>query len=627
MDQASFFHASLALALGLAAQVVATRLAIPSIILLLGIGVAAGPDVLAVLDPGALADAIPPLVTLAVTVILFEGGLALRLEEIRAQQRSLVLLLTVGAAISMIGGTLAAHYVLGLPWEIASLFGALMIVTGPTVVTPMLARIPLDRRVRELLIGEGVLIDPIGAIIAIVAAEYVVGHSQAWQMGGMVFLRLGIGAAIGAAVAVIVAVALRRNWIPEEMRNPVVLASALLAAAAASRISSEAGLMSAVVQGVVLGNSGLRSLGTLRQFKEEMTLLLLSFIFVLLAADLRLAAIADIGFASLVVVAIVVWIARPVAVLASTVGSDLNWRERAFVAWVCPRGIVAVSVAGLFAFELSDAGIAGGDALEALVFVTVAATVIVQGSTAGSIARALGIDRPVHQGTILVGASFFGRFVAQLLRALERQVALIDTNPMYARRARDAGLSVFEGDARAVETLEQAGAQYAYALLALTSNAELNIVVRDRALGNFRLERVLAVSGEKDDDLETLPFPGSFPGVDEVSRLLRVNQARVVAYRADRQDSAEIAQALPDLPWGASEFAVLLLRRDSVYLASHSQRLEVDDILICLRSGSAESPLAGVLTRLGEVEARATAALVDELGLARRAHSPAQSVA
>jgi NhaP-type Na+/H+ or K+/H+ antiporter len=617
VDHGGFFHASLALAIGLAAQVLATRFGIPSIVLLLGAGVAAGPDGLGILLPAALGDGIAPLVTLAVTVILFEGGLALRLEELRAQQRSLSLLLTLGAAVSFVIGTLAAALLLGLPWRIAGLYGALMIVTGPTVVTPMLARIPLARRVRELLIGEGVLIDPIGAIIAIVAAEYVVGHYQAWEMGGLVFLRLGIGGAIGGIVGLLVAVALRRNWIPELMRNPVVLASALTAAAVASRISSEAGLMSAVVQGVVMGNIGLRGLGALRQFKEEMTILLLSFIFVLLAADLRLAAIAEIGFASLAVVTAVIWVARPLAVFASTLGSDLSLRERIFVAWVCPRGIVAVSVAGLFAFELDAAGIAGGDALEALVFVTVAVTVLLQGTTAASVAAALGIDRPVHQGTIIVGANELGLLLARLLKQLDRQVALVDTNPRLAQRARDACLAVFEGDARSIETLEVSGAQYAYALLAVTSNSELNIVVRDRVHANFRVDRVLAVSGEPEGDAASLPFPGSFPGVDEVNRQLRLKKARLAAYHVARADAPEVDLLLRKLPWTANEFALLLVRRGSVYVASASQVLQVDDVLVCLEAGAGDSRLAADLVRIGAASTGSDGSMVEALGLNR----------
>ncbi len=624
MDHSSFFHASLAVALGLVAQIVATRLAIPSIILLLGVGVVAGPDLLGWLQPHALGDAIAPLVTLAVTVILFEGGLALRVEELRAQQISLVLLMTVGAAISMIGGTLAAHWILGMPWPIAMLYGALMIVTGPTVVTPMLARITLDRRVREFLIGEGVLIDPVGAIIAIVVAEYVVGHSQAWQMGGMVFLRLGVGAAIGAGTGILVAIALRRGWVGEEMRNPVVLGSALLAAAVASRMSSEAGLMSAVVQGIVMGNSGLKDLGALRQFKEELTLILLSFIFVLLAADLRLAAVAGIGLPSLAVVAVVIWIARPLSVFASTIRSDLSLREKLFVSWICPRGIVAVSVAGLFAFELEDAGIDGGAALEALVFITVAATVILQGSTAGWVARALDIDRPAHQGTIIIGANYLGRLVAGLLRGLHRQVALIDTNPLFAKRARQAGLSVFEGDARSVEVLEDAGAQYAYALLALTGNSELNIVVRDRAFANFRFDRVLALSGESDDDPETLPFPGGFAGVDEVNRQLRLNTAHLAAYRLDDDESPLADLPLPEIPFGTNEFALLLLRRESVYLASHQQKLQSGDVLVCVRADGGDSPLTRKMAVFAEGDCRK---LEDFTASLRPATSPQPAVA
>jgi NhaP-type Na+/H+ or K+/H+ antiporter len=593
MNDSAFYHAAIALAAGMAAQTLAARAAVPSIVILLATGVVLGPDMLALLDPAALGAGRADLVSLAVTVILFEGGLALDLERLRQQQRSLLLLLTVGAAISMAAGTLAAHAVLGLSLAVAALYGATIIVTGPTVVTPLLSRVTVARPVRELLVSEGVLIDPIGAIIAIVAIDAVIGNHGVLASGWLIVARMGIGAAVGVGAGLVLAVVLRRRWIPEELRNPTALALVLLAAAGASRVSAEAGLMSAVAQGVVLANVGLRDLGRLREFKEALTVILLSFLFVVLAADLRLGAVRALGWPALAVVAVVVWVARPLAVFLATVGSNLSLRERCFVAWICPRGIVAAAVAGLFRILLDEAGIAGGAELEALVFVTVAFTVTLQGLTAGTVARLLGVDHPVLQGTIIVGADSLGRLLEEALSRLRRRVVLIDKNPAFCRAAREEGRTVYEGDALSSDVLEEAGARYADTVMALTRNPELNALVAQQVRQNFRVERVLALGvdgvGETSDGL----FPGRFPGIDEANQLLRHQRLRLVAYAAPPGEA--VGKPLAALPFGENEFALLLQRGDGVLVATGDQRLAAGDRLWCARPVAASSPLASLL--------------------------------
>jgi NhaP-type Na+/H+ or K+/H+ antiporter len=609
VSDAPFYHAALAVSAGMAGQVVAARFAVPSIVILLLIGVVLGPDVLALLNPTLFGPALSDLVSLAVSVILFEGGLALRVEDLRRQQRSLTLLLTVGALISMLFGTWSAHAVLGMSWSIALLYGSLMIVTGPTVVTPLLTRLTVDRSVKELLISEGVLIDPIGAMVAILASEYVMGHSAVWETGWLLFVRLAVGGAIGAGCGIVLTFVLRRDWIPEGLRNPSVLGAVLLAAGAASRVSPEAGLMSAVVQGVVMANTGLREIGRLRQFKEELTVFLLSFIFVLLAADLPLGAVRALGWEALLVVAILIWVARPLAVFLCTVGSGLTLQQRLFISWICPRGIVAASVAGLFAILLESEQIEGGNRLEALVFVTVGATVILQGFTAGFVARLLKLDLPSLRGTIIVGADHFGRLLARLLTAYGRQVALIDLNPQYCRAARAAGLSVYNGDALSADDLEEAGARYADTVLAVTRNQELNTLICQRVKENFRVERVLALSEGKAAEAGSNPFPGAFPGVDEVNRLLRLGKVRLVEYELTRQEV--MGRTLNQLPFADEEWALLLQRRENIYIATADQVVAAGDHLICLKTSSGTGALGELGRVVREGEARKTAGVVE----------------
>jgi NhaP-type Na+/H+ or K+/H+ antiporter len=600
MNADAFYTAALALAAGMTAQAVASRfVAIPSIVLLLATGVLLGPDGLALLDPGVLGEARPALVSLAVTVILFEGGLALDLVRLRKLQRSLLLLLTLGAAISMAGGTLAAHAYLGMPWSIATLYGALMIVTGPTVVTPMLARLTVNRRVRELLVSEGVLIDAIGAIIAIVAAEYVVGHAAVLASGWQVFVRLVSGTLIGATAGLGLAIVLRRRWIAEDIATPFVLAVVLLVAAWASNVSAEAGLMAAVVQGAMLANAGLRGLRRLREFKEALTVLLLSFIFIILAADLRLEEVRALGWPALAVVGILVWVARPLAVLSCTIGSELTVRERLFASWICPRGIVAVAVAGLFRTLLDGAGLPGGNQLEALVFVTVAMTVTIQGLTAAPMARFLKVNVMSLYGTILVGAERFPRLLARLLSGMNRHVVMIDRSPRLCRIARDEGFSVYEGDALSFDILEDAGARYADTAVALTRNPELNALVARRIRNNFQVQRVLAITNDPEQGTTgtaTEMFPGNFPGIDETNRLLRLGQLSVVTY--DAKGSKTVGRSLADLAYAANEFAVLVGRGGSAFVATPKEKLASGDLLLCLRPTGVRSPLADALAEV-----------------------------
>lgn len=600
MHDSPFYHAALALFFGLGAYALAERLRLPSIVLLLVTGVVIGPDVLGLFDPGTLRSARTELVTFAVTIILFEGGLGLRAEDLRHHQRNLVRLLTIGGLISMVVGTIAARGLLDMSWETAILFGALMIVTGPTVVTPLLARLTVDRPVRELLISEGVLIDPIGAIVAIVTLEYVTGQEGVWRVGWLLAGRLLVGATVGAVAGVALAQVLGRQWIRRELWNPVVLGTALLAAAAASRLSAEAGLMAAVMQGIVMGNTGLRELYALRRFNEEITVILLAFVFVLLAAALPLREISALGWRALAVVGIVMWVARPLGVFLCTRGSALSMRERAFIAWICPRGIVAASVAGLFSILLDNAGIDGGNRLEALVFVTVAVTVTVQGLTASLVAAGLGIDVPNPRGTLIVGGGQFGRLLAHLLNRADRPVMLLDRNPSVCRTGRAENLPVYCGDALSLDVLEDAGAPYADTVLAATENVELNALVADRVRQNFRVQRILAVGDRSTRHLavgDDYPFPGDFVGVEEASNALAAQRMRTHDYEATKE--AAVNLRLGELPYAPGEFALLLWRRERAFVACAEQRLALGDRLTCATTSDMPSALEGLLDRTG----------------------------
>ncbi len=594
MTQTAIGAAALALMAGTLAQTVAARLGLPSIVLLLATGFLLGPDFFGFLDPQALAGGRETIVSLGVTIILFEGGLALDLDRLRRQQRSLLLLVTLGGAISMILGTLAARYAVGFSWSVSLLYGSLMIVTGPTVVTPLLSRLKIERRLRELLVSEGVLIDPIGAIVALVAAEWVVGHAGLLESGWLVILRLSLGAAAGFGSGMLLATTLKRNWIPDHLINPTVLGVTLAIATFASGLSAEAGLMAAVAQGVTMANRQIPGIGKLRDFKEALTLILLAFLFVTLAAGLRLEFVEALGWNALIVVAILIWVARPLSVFLATYGSDMPLRERVFAAWICPRGIVAAAVAGLFHLLLEQSEIPGGSELEALVFVTVACTVTLQGLTARPVARLLKIDFPSMLGTVIIGADAFSRKVGRLLTDLGRPVVHVDRNPALCERARAAKLVAVEGDALSLETLEAAGARYADVVLALTGNNALNDLALQKARESFMAERYLglgsdAIPDETGGRPDSVLFPGNFPGIQEASRLTRLEQLEV----KDRIVTArkELLRPLRDLPFARGEFAVALVRNGAVNLATGDLQLAAGDMLYTAGTTDQPSPL------------------------------------
>ena len=595
MTETAIGVTALALLAGTIAQAIAARMGIPSIVLLLATGVLLGPDLLGALDPAALAGGRETIISLAVTIILFEGGLALDLDRLRRQQRSLLLLVTVGGLISMGIGMLAARFAVGFSWPVALLYGSLMIVTGPTVVTPLLARLRVERRLRELLISEGVLIDPLGAIVALVAAEWVVGSAGIFESGWLVVLRMGLGFGTGLAAGLALAAILKRHWIPDELVNPTVLGSTLAVATFASGLSAEAGLMAAVAQGVTMANRQVPNIGKLRDFKEVLTLILLSFLFVLLAADLRLENVRALGAGALVAVGLLIWVARPLGVAAATWGSTMPLRERAFAAWICPRGIVAAAVAGLFHLQLERSGIPGGAELEALVFVTVGMTVTLQGLTAKPVARLLGVDFPSLLGTVIIGADAFSRRVGRLLADLGRPVVFVDRNPALCRRAKAIELLAIEGDALSIETLENAGARYADVILALTGNAALNDLALQKARENFLAERYLGLgSGDLPDADGRRPegalFPGDFPGITEASRLTRLE--RIAIHEWTVESSSVAGRSLDQLTFAPGEFAVALVRGDAVQIATGDLELAAGDRLYVAHPPQTESPLA-----------------------------------
>jgi NhaP-type Na+/H+ or K+/H+ antiporter len=470
---------AIAMAAGMVAQAIARHLRIPGIVLLLAAGALLGPDGLGVVRPATMGPALMTLVGFAVAIILFEGGLNLDIQRLRREATVIRRLVTVGALITTIGGAILAYTVMGWGWRTALLFGTLVSVTGPTVITPLLRRIHLNHNLGTILEAEGVFVDSIGAVLAVAALEVAMSPAaESVGEGVAVFVsRLGVGALLGLAGGLVVAWLLRFEFlVPEGMENILTLSLVLVMYQTCNAFLPESGIVAAPVAGVIVGNTRTRALRDLMDFKEQLTMLLIGLLFVLLAADVRLADIAALGVPGLITVLALMLVVRPVNVAVSTAGSDLNIRERAFLAWLAPRGIVAAAVASLFASELGEAAVAGANELRALVFLVIAVTVLVQGLSGGLVARLLGVQRPMNSGYVILGANALGLALGRILGDHGEQVVFIDSNPNATQAAENEGFRVLWGNALDERVRQRAELEIRRGVIAVTPNDELNIM-------------------------------------------------------------------------------------------------------------------------------------------------------
>jgi NhaP-type Na+/H+ or K+/H+ antiporter len=474
---------ALALAAGMVAQAVARHLKIPGIVVLLTTGVILGPDILDVVRPATLGGALHDLVGFAVAVILFEGGMNLHAAELRREARSIRQLVTVGSLVTAVGGALAARWILAWGWT----------TTGPTVMTPLLRRIKVQPRLATVLEAEGVMVDALGAIVAVVALEIAIGPpGRAMTFGAWhVASRLAFGAMTGAAGGLLIAGLLRfQKAIPEGLESVLTLALVLLLYQGSDAILAETGIVASVAAGLVVGNTRARGIAELRAFKEQLSVMLIGLLFVLLAANVRMAGVAGLGWRGVGLVAALMFVVRPLNVLAGTWGTGLEWREKAFLAWLAPRGIVAAAVSSLFAQTLQDEGIPGGPELQALVFLVIAATVLVQGLSGGWVAGLLGVRRPSNQGYVILGANPLGLALARALGETGEEVLLIDSNPQACCEAGAEGFQAFHGSGLDRGIQEQAELDTRAGCLGVTTNEEVNLFFARQAKKDFKAPRV-----------------------------------------------------------------------------------------------------------------------------------------
>jgi NhaP-type Na+/H+ or K+/H+ antiporter len=479
--------------LGILAQWMAWKFKIPAILPLILIGLFVGPiaaewiseDGTKWIEPiwngekGLFpGESLYYFVSLAISIILFEGGLTLKLSEVKNVGPVITKLITLGSFVTFWGAGFAVHYIFSISWQISFLFSALIIVTGPTVITPILRNIPLKKDVSAVLKWEGILIDPIGALVAVLVFEFInVGYGSSYTKTA--FLEFGkivlFGSTFGFTFAHALAFAIRRKLIPQYLLNVFVLAAVLGVFVLSDTFSHESGLLSVVVMGMVLGNSNLPYLDEILNFKESLSVLLISILFILLAANVNMNELILIyNWKTALLLATVIFIIRPLGVFLSSTKSTLKFNEKLFISWVGPRGIVAAAIASLFGLKLVKNGVPDAEYITPLVFMIVLGTVLFNATTARFFARMTGVFLKNSDGILIIGASKFSRIIAQYLNSNGKQIVLIDSNQANIDKAKELGLDASNVDIYSNELIDNIELSNVGFLISLTANAEIN---------------------------------------------------------------------------------------------------------------------------------------------------------
>jgi len=526
---------------GILAQWIAWRFKIPAILPLILIGLLVGPVASEFLSedgtkwiepiwngkeglfPG---DALFYFVSLSISIILFEGGLTLKTNEIKNVGPVITKLITLGSLVTFFIAAITVHFIFNLSWEISFLFSALIIVTGPTVITPILRHIPLKKDVSAILKWEGILIDPIGALVAVLVFEFIsVGTGE--EFTKTAFIEFGkivlFGSSFGFTFAHALNFSINRKWIPHYLLNVFALAAVLGVFVLSDSFAHESGLLAVVVMGMVLGNSKSTYLKELLYFKESLSILLISILFILLAANINIEDLLLIyHWKTAVLFVLVVFVVRPLAVFLSARKSRLKLNEKLFISWVGPRGIVAAGIASLFGSKLVKSGVAGAEYITPLVFTIVLGTVLLNATTARLFARIAGVFLKKSEGILIVGASKVSRLIASYLEKNNRHVVLIDSNHVNIEKAQKQGLDALNTNIYSETLTDNIELNDIGYLMALTGNTDINKYAINKFRkhfgenGAFRL-----VTEEEMNDTTNNPKEGLFSHTDDFELLTR----------------------------------------------------------------------------------------------------------
>lgn len=465
------------IAFGMIAQWLAWRLHLPSILLLLVLGIIAGP-VSGLLDTERLfGDLLFPLVSLSVGIILFEGGLSLRFSEFRKIGSVIRNLISIGALVTWAISTAAAYYILHFEFKLALLLGAILIVTGPTVILPLLRHVRPKGNLYSIAKWEGIMIDPVGAIIAVLVFEEIItGGFDRFTAVSLIGLgkTLIIGLGIGWLGAQVLILFLRRFWIPDFLHNSAAMMLVITSFIISNLVQHESGILTVTILGIVLANQKKVSIRHIVEFKENLRVILISSLFIVLAARLKLSDFSYLNLQTFLFLGVLILVTRPLSVFIATIGHKISWQERVFLSWLAPRGIVAAAVSSVFAIKLSATGYPDAARLIPIIFIVIITTVAIYGLSAVPLARWLHLSEPNPQGLLLVGAHSWARQLAKLIKQQGQRVLLIDSDLEHISAAQAEGLDAINDNILAEDIADRIELQGIGRLLALTPNDEVN---------------------------------------------------------------------------------------------------------------------------------------------------------
>ncbi len=518
MNEIMLITLTLILVGGIVCQLIAYHLKLPAILFLLLMGFVSGP-VTGIFDPDQVfGDLLFPIVSLGVAIILFEGALTLQFEEIKNKSSVIWRLCSIGALSSLVVGTYAAHKFVGVDLKIALVFGAIVTVTGPTVIMPILRAVRPKPAVSNVLRWEGIVIDPIGAILAVLVFEFMISKdsTEVWVTFGKLILSGGV---MGAIFAAFLAFILRQRILPDYLMKITILAYVVGVYTLCDLVQHESGLLAVTIMGIVLANTKGIFLEEILDFKESLSIIIISGLFIVLSARMNMDTLLQAGTGSIFVLLALMFVARPIGVVLSTIGSPLSWRERALISWISPRGIIAAAIAPLFVLKLESKGIPNADMLSSLVFVVIIGTVVFQSFTSKFVAKLLGVAEPEAKGVLIIGAGTLARAIAHALQKNGFNTLLADTNWDSVRTARMEGLKTFFGNVVSEHADRAMDLMGIGKLLAISKRPTVNALACMRYRRDFGAQNVFIIktaeeqaAREKDEIAHEYTAPFLFGG-------------------------------------------------------------------------------------------------------------------